>query len=94
MDTDRIDAIYELTGKLDASTRAELLRAIADLIASYPASKSPWASDFAKFSDPGNATGKGSDDKVQNTPNDDAERLRKLAESLDPKPEASKRGST
>ncbi|MGE3817963.1 MAG: hypothetical protein AB7I30_00870 [Isosphaeraceae bacterium] len=93
MNADRIDTIFELTAGLPNPARAALLRALADLIATYPSSESPWDSELAKFSEPKTATSASAADKTENSPTDDAKRLRKRAESLDPKPEPAKKGT-
>ena len=81
MSADRIESLVNLTAGLTNETRAALLRAIADLMES-----SPWDAGILKFVNPTNAPAKGHDDKLENQPVDDIEKLlREEADRLDPK---------
>ena len=85
MSADRIESLVNLTNGMADEARAALLRAIADLIESYPLSTSPWDSELMKFSDPNNAPNKQCDDKPENRPADDMKQLRDSADRFAPK---------
>jgi hypothetical protein len=76
----RIERIVRLSAPLGPESQMTLLKAIADLLESYPAESLPW--DFSKFSDAAVVPKAGPIDKPTNTISDDAKRLREYADTI------------